>query len=298
MENTTVTTVEVPPLLAASREVGFLLRFRGVPTLAFIPPWKPPINRHSIPNRLQLPSWTPSTSQLPAAEERDNSRLIIVAAVVVVIGVLLALAFLLRQPPKKVEPPSPYIAQLKLSNFKMSAAENFIGSTVSYIDGDITNTSDKTVTRVMVEVNFQDSMGQLAQREELPLRMSPHQRRLPRTRRSQCRPLSPRPNPTLPPHLRQHLRPMEPPIPRLPSPTCHRKIDFECDIRSRRIENKLPSFAVKDPTLSRCTVLDFGGKWPFSPVSPCGESFPLSATMLSVPEAKPFRLTESVKAAG
>ncbi len=107
----------------------------------------------------------------PVAEERDNSRLIIIAAVVVVIGIALAAAFFLREPPKKVVPPSPYIAQLKLSDFKMSAAENFIGATVSYIDGTITNTGNKTVTRIMVEVNFLDSMGQLAQREELPLRV-------------------------------------------------------------------------------------------------------------------------------
>jgi len=109
--------------------------------------------------------------QPPVVEERDNSRLIIIAAVVVVIGAMLALAFFLREPPKKVVPPSPYLSQLKLSDFKMSAAENFIGATVSYIDGTITNTSNKTVTRVMVEVTFQDSMGQLAQREELPLRI-------------------------------------------------------------------------------------------------------------------------------
>jgi len=70
-----------------------------------------------------------------------------------------------------VVPPNPYIAQLKLSDFKMSAAENFIGATVSYIDGTITNTGDKTVTHVMVQVNFLDSIGQLAQREELPLRV-------------------------------------------------------------------------------------------------------------------------------
>src|SRR5215471_12494969 len=107
----------------------------------------------------------------PVTEERDHSRLIIVAAVVVVIAVMLGLAFLLRQPPKQVVPPSPYIAQLKLSDFKMSAEENFVGATVSYIDGTITNTGDKTVTRVVVQVNFQDSMGQLAQREELPLRV-------------------------------------------------------------------------------------------------------------------------------
>lgn len=109
--------------------------------------------------------------QTPVAEERDNSRLIIIAAVVVVIGIALGAAYFLREPPKQVVPPSPYIAQLKLSDFKMSAAENFIGHTVSYIDGSITNMGDKTVTRVMVQVNFPDSMGQLAQREELPLRV-------------------------------------------------------------------------------------------------------------------------------
>ena len=107
----------------------------------------------------------------PVAEERDNSRIIIVGAVVLVIAIMVGIAFLLREPPRRVAPPSPYITQLKLSDFKMSAAENFIGHTVSYIDGSITNTGDKTVTRVMVEVNFQDSIGQLAQREELPLRV-------------------------------------------------------------------------------------------------------------------------------
>lgn len=107
----------------------------------------------------------------PVAEERDNSRLIIIAAVAVVIALMVGLAFLLREPPRKIAQPSPYIAQLKLSDFKMSAAENFIGHTVSYIDGTITNTGDKTTTRVMVEVNFLDSIGQLAQREELPLRV-------------------------------------------------------------------------------------------------------------------------------
>jgi Protein of unknown function (DUF2393)/Protein of unknown function (DUF3426) len=107
----------------------------------------------------------------PVVEERDHSRLIIIGAVVVVIAIALAAAFLLREPPRKLAQPSPYIAQLKLSDFKMSAAENFVGATVSYIDGTITNTGNKTVTRVMVQVNFQDSMGQLAQREDLPLRV-------------------------------------------------------------------------------------------------------------------------------
>jgi uncharacterized protein DUF2393 len=107
----------------------------------------------------------------PVAEERDSSRLIIGIAVAVVIAGALAAAFLLREPPRAARTASPYIANLKLSDFKMSAAENFIGATVSYVDGSVTNTGDKTVTHATVEVTFKDDMGQVAQREELPLRV-------------------------------------------------------------------------------------------------------------------------------
>ncbi|HME36587.1 MAG TPA: FxLYD domain-containing protein, partial [Candidatus Sulfotelmatobacter sp.] len=57
------------------------------------------------------------------------------------------------------------------SDFKMSAAENFVGATVSYVDGTATNSGDKTVTHAMVEVKFKDDMGQVAQREEIPLQV-------------------------------------------------------------------------------------------------------------------------------
>jgi len=124
---------------------------------------------NQFPNAYNSPMSTLGTPT--PTEEKDNSRLIIVAAVAVVIVIMVGLAFLLREPPKKVVPPSPYLAQLKLSEFKMSAEENFIGATVSYMDGTITNSSDKTVTRVMVQVNFLDSMNQVAQREDLPLRL-------------------------------------------------------------------------------------------------------------------------------
>ncbi len=108
----------------------------------------------------------------PVAEERDSSRLIIVIAVFIVIAGALAVAFLLREPPKTAKTASPYIANLKLSDFKMSAAENFIGHTVSYIDGDVTNSGNKTVTHVVVEVTFKDEMGQVAQQDpEMPLQV-------------------------------------------------------------------------------------------------------------------------------
>jgi hypothetical protein len=107
----------------------------------------------------------------PVAEEPDSSRRIIAAAVVVVIVIALGGAFLLRGNPKGAGGPPPYAASLKLSDFKMSAAENFVGATVSYVDGTVTNAGDKTVTHAVVEITFKDGMGQLAQREEMPLQV-------------------------------------------------------------------------------------------------------------------------------
>lgn len=110
--------------------------------------------------------------QTPVAEERDSSRVIIFVAVAAVIAVMLGIAFLLREPPKAAKTLSPYIASLKLSDFKMSAAENFVGSTVSYIEGTVTNSADKAVTHALVEVVFKDETGQMAQDEpDVPLRV-------------------------------------------------------------------------------------------------------------------------------
>lgn len=108
----------------------------------------------------------------PATEERSSSFLIIVVAVVVVFGAAGAAALFLREKPRPVRPPSPYLTSIQFSNLKMSAAENFIGATVSYLDGSVTNAGNKTVTRIVVDVTFKDSLGQVAQSEpNLPLRV-------------------------------------------------------------------------------------------------------------------------------
>jgi Protein of unknown function (DUF2393) len=107
----------------------------------------------------------------PVAEERDSSRRTIAVAVAVVIALAVIVALLLRSQPKTASGPHPYAANLKLSDFKMSAAENFVGATVSYVDGTVTNAGTKTVTHVVVAVQFKDDMGQLAQREDIPLQV-------------------------------------------------------------------------------------------------------------------------------
>ncbi|MGA7512805.1 MAG: DUF2393 family protein [Candidatus Sulfotelmatobacter sp.] len=107
----------------------------------------------------------------PVVEDRDSSKRTIAIAVAVVIAIAILFAFLLRSQPKPASGPPPYAASLKLSDFKMSAAENFVGATVSYVDGTITNAGNKTVTHVMVEVQFKDDMGQLAQRDDIPMQV-------------------------------------------------------------------------------------------------------------------------------
>lgn len=107
----------------------------------------------------------------PASEERDSSWLIILIAVAAVLAIAIIVALLSHSRPKPPSAPPPYAAYLKLSDFKMSAAENFVGATVSYVDGTVANTGGKTVSHIMVQVNFKDDMGQLAQRENVPMQL-------------------------------------------------------------------------------------------------------------------------------
>jgi Protein of unknown function (DUF2393) len=107
----------------------------------------------------------------PASEENASSSRTIAIAVAVVLVIAVAAAWLLRAQPRGASGPPPYATYLKFSDSKMSAAENFVGATVSYVDGTVTNTGDKTVTHAMVQVNFKDDMGQLAQRDDVPLQV-------------------------------------------------------------------------------------------------------------------------------
>jgi hypothetical protein len=102
-------------------------------------------------------------------EERDSNRLPIVVGLALVVFVVGLAVFLLRSKPKVATPPPAYAANVQISDLKTSAAENFVGASVSYVDGTVTNTGDKTLTHVMVRVTFKDSLGQVVQTEDLPL---------------------------------------------------------------------------------------------------------------------------------
>ncbi len=67
--------------------------------------------------------------------------------------------------------PHPYAAQIKLGDIKMATAQNFVGASVTYLEGKVTNAGDKTVTHAVVNLTFKNSLGQVVQQEQLPLRV-------------------------------------------------------------------------------------------------------------------------------
>lgn len=107
----------------------------------------------------------------PLTTEPDNSRRAILIATVTVVALAGTVAFLLRARPEAKAPPPAYAADLSFSDLKMSQAQNFAGATITYVDGSLSNTGDKTVTRVIVQVTFSDAYGQVAQIEDVPIRI-------------------------------------------------------------------------------------------------------------------------------
>jgi hypothetical protein len=102
----------------------------------------------------RAPEWRPKILGIAA--------ILIVAAIVV---------FIQRPTPHPPAPINPYAAQLEISGITLSAAQNFIGAKVTYIDGTLTNPGNKTVTSAIIHVTFRDSVGQVAQIDDVPVKV-------------------------------------------------------------------------------------------------------------------------------
>lgn len=109
-------------------------------------------------------------SPLSNHQDESNLRPVLIGVVLVVIVVGVVVLFS-HEAPRTPAAPAPYVASVKLSNLKMSAAENFVGASVTYIDGTVTNGGDQTVIHATVHVAFKNSLDQVAQAEDLPLRV-------------------------------------------------------------------------------------------------------------------------------
>jgi Protein of unknown function (DUF2393) len=100
----------------------------------------------------------------------------IVAAVVVILGLVILVVLGGRSHPETsnttgMAPADPYAANLATSNLQMSEATSFSGAKVTYIDGQIVNSGNKTLTGITVQVGFHSDVNQFAQRVILPLNL-------------------------------------------------------------------------------------------------------------------------------
>jgi hypothetical protein len=104
----------------------------------------------------------------PAPDQKGNwvPLLVGLLAVVAAVG---AIVLFSRHQTTSTQHPNPYAQQLQLSAIKLSAAENYMGGTVTYLDFNITNTGDKALVGANVHAEFKNTMGQVVQKETLPL---------------------------------------------------------------------------------------------------------------------------------
>jgi hypothetical protein len=60
-----------------------------------------------------------------------------------------------------------YLTSFTFSDFHMSAADNFLGNTVTYLDGTVTNQGSKPVSNLDVDLTFVDTLNQVVLRETI-----------------------------------------------------------------------------------------------------------------------------------
>jgi len=102
-------------------------------------------------------------------EPQDSNWTAIAIGIAIVVAVIVVIALLSRGQPKVVSEPHPYASSLKITDLKMSAAQNFVGASVTYLDGTVANSGDKTVIHAMVHVVFRNSLAEIAQAEDVPV---------------------------------------------------------------------------------------------------------------------------------
>jgi len=109
-------------------------------------------------------------SPLNTQQEDSKSWLPMMVGVMIVLAIVVGLVLLTRSGrPAPVNPGDPNLQKLKVSDLHMATAQNFAGGSVTYIEGKITNGSDRKVTSASVQVLFKNALGETAQKDTLPV---------------------------------------------------------------------------------------------------------------------------------
>jgi len=107
----------------------------------------------------------------PVDDSRSTRVFIVVAGVV--LAIIVASVILIRRggpPPSSAssaltEEQKAYLGQIAVTEVRMSAAQNFLGDTVTYLDARVTNKGTKVVRQLELELVFVDVLSQVVLRE-------------------------------------------------------------------------------------------------------------------------------------
>jgi len=107
----------------------------------------------------------------PIGDHRSISKFIFIAAAALVVLVAIAIiASRHRTHSSRIETPltaeqKDYLANIAVTDAKMSAAQNFLGQTVIYMDGQVANNGPRAVKEIEVQLEFVDILGQVVLRD-------------------------------------------------------------------------------------------------------------------------------------
>jgi hypothetical protein len=107
----------------------------------------------------------------PAQQQEEKRNILPMAIGGVIVLVLIVGVVLLTRAgkPANTSAGDPNLAKLQVSELHMATAENFAGGSVTYIEGKIANGADRKVTAASVQVMFKNSLGEIAQKDTLPV---------------------------------------------------------------------------------------------------------------------------------
>jgi len=109
-------------------------------------------------------------SPLNTQPEDSKSWLPMIVGVIVVLAIVAGLVLVTRSGrPAAPNPGDPNLQKLQVADLHMATAQNFAGGSVTYIEGKITNGSDRKVTSASVQVLFKNALGETAQKDTLPV---------------------------------------------------------------------------------------------------------------------------------
>jgi hypothetical protein len=107
------------------------------------------------------------------ATDDRSTPILIVIAVVLLAAIIGALVLLRRDvsrsdaitPPPMGADEKAYLSQIGTADPHMSAAENFLGGTVTYLKARVTNNGTRPVRRLTLKLEFHDTLEQVVLRE-------------------------------------------------------------------------------------------------------------------------------------